>query len=322
MTTSGESQAKTARFYYKSNKLQMLKGFCNVVEQGSFLKAAALMCISPASITLQIQALERDLDNVSLFLKKGKSVVLTDEGKQFYDMAKRALFGVDNLYDTFLNNKRQDINITAHYTLFLSILPRCITKILKDHSEITLFCKDTQREVALRELMDGKLDLCVYPMDDEMAQKYSGVLDLVKTSFEYKPALIAAKNSKIAKAHPEWIHLNESVIDMLKTTPDFISKTISSKVRENNKRLSLDIGDSMAFESFIKYGFGCTISEKRYINHWNRDGSMHTCDVIGMPESYYYIIKSQKSYNKTVNSIQNTMHDGIEMEWVQFKEKD
>ena len=47
--------------YYKQNRLQQLRGFCYAVQTGSISKAAEKLYLRQPSVSLQIQALEREM---------------------------------------------------------------------------------------------------------------------------------------------------------------------------------------------------------------------------------------------------------------------
>lgn len=62
--------------------LRQLRYFVAVAEHQHFSRAAAALDISPPTLTVQIQALERDLCT-QLLLRRGKRIFLTDAGKRF-----------------------------------------------------------------------------------------------------------------------------------------------------------------------------------------------------------------------------------------------
>lgn len=69
---------------------QQLKNFIAVAEQRSITKASELLLIAQPALSLQIKTLEESL-NTSLFIRKARSVELTEAGKIYYNMAKSAL---------------------------------------------------------------------------------------------------------------------------------------------------------------------------------------------------------------------------------------
>src|SRR5215470_7537191 len=86
--------------YYKQNRLQQLRGFCHAAQAGSISKAAEKLFLSQPSVSLQIQALEREL-KTQLFERRGPKIMLTPDGKTLYDLAAPLIDQIDSLDDTF-----------------------------------------------------------------------------------------------------------------------------------------------------------------------------------------------------------------------------
>ena len=66
---------------------QQLETFINVVEEGSFSKAANKAYITPTAVIKQINLLEAHLD-LTLFIRTHRGVILTESGKSLYQDAK------------------------------------------------------------------------------------------------------------------------------------------------------------------------------------------------------------------------------------------
>ena len=64
---------KSPRFYYKGNQLKQLRAFCAVAKSGKMTDAAEELFLSQPAISLQIRALERELDTV-LFERHGPRI--------------------------------------------------------------------------------------------------------------------------------------------------------------------------------------------------------------------------------------------------------
>lgn len=71
-------------------ELRELRTFCAVVETGSFSKAGKIVHITQPTVSLQIQALENSL-GACLFNRSKRDRVLTEEGKAFYEYAKKII---------------------------------------------------------------------------------------------------------------------------------------------------------------------------------------------------------------------------------------
>jgi DNA-binding transcriptional LysR family regulator len=71
-------------------ELSQLTMFKAVVEQGSIVRAAELLHCVPSNITNRIKLLESEL-GVSLFIRKGRGLIISPSGEVFLDYANRIL---------------------------------------------------------------------------------------------------------------------------------------------------------------------------------------------------------------------------------------
>ena len=60
---------------YKQNRLKQLRAFCQAAKSASITEAAEALLLSQPSVTLQIQALERELD-VTVFERRRPKIKL------------------------------------------------------------------------------------------------------------------------------------------------------------------------------------------------------------------------------------------------------
>ena len=74
------------RFPYKSDRLKPLRAFCQTARLGSVSRAAEALYVSQPAISLQLQALEREL-GVALLERSGRRLVPTREGHVLYELA-------------------------------------------------------------------------------------------------------------------------------------------------------------------------------------------------------------------------------------------
>ncbi len=114
------------RQYYRQNRLQQLRGFCHAVQTGSISKAAERMSLSQPTVSLQIQALERELNTI-LFERKGPRISLTPDGAILFELAHPLVDGIDALSETFFERRglldAGEVNITAGEATILYLLP-------------------------------------------------------------------------------------------------------------------------------------------------------------------------------------------------------
>ncbi|MGB3270333.1 MAG: LysR family transcriptional regulator [Rhodanobacter sp.] len=84
------------RFYYKGNRHKQLRAFVSVVRLGTLTRAAEALYLSQPTISLQLQALERELGAVLLERRRHR-INLTDAGEALYELARPLVEGWDTL---------------------------------------------------------------------------------------------------------------------------------------------------------------------------------------------------------------------------------
>ena len=89
-----------AASYYKQNRLKQLRAFCYTAKSGNISRAAKQLYLSQPSVSLQIQALEKELNTV-LFERRGPKINLTPDGAALLEIALPMVDGMDSLRDTF-----------------------------------------------------------------------------------------------------------------------------------------------------------------------------------------------------------------------------
>jgi DNA-binding transcriptional LysR family regulator len=88
--------ADTGRYYYKGNRLKQMRAFVTTVKLGTLSRAAEALYLSQPSVSLQLQALEREL-GMELLHRSRRRINLTDAGEALYELARPLVEGWENL---------------------------------------------------------------------------------------------------------------------------------------------------------------------------------------------------------------------------------
>lgn len=91
-----KAAASAERFYYKGNRHKQLRAFVSTVKLGTLTRAAEALFLSQPTISLQLQALEREL-GMALLERRRRRINLTDAGEALYELARPLVEGWDNL---------------------------------------------------------------------------------------------------------------------------------------------------------------------------------------------------------------------------------
>ncbi len=87
---------EAGRFYYKGNRHKQLRAFVYTVKLGTLTRAAEALFLSQPSVSLQLQALEREL-GVQLLKRSRRRINLTDAGEVLYELARPLVEGWETL---------------------------------------------------------------------------------------------------------------------------------------------------------------------------------------------------------------------------------
>jgi DNA-binding transcriptional LysR family regulator len=179
--------------YYKHNRLQQLRGFCYAAQTLSVSKAAERMFLSQPSVSLQIQALEREF-KTKLFERRGPRISLTPDGKTLYEIAAPLVEAIDSLDDAFaarrggIETGRLDIAAGESTTLYL--LPQFVQRFAEKHPGIELKLHNVTGRDGLAMVRSDEVDFAVGSM-----------LEL-REDIEYQPMFTYDPMLIVGLAHP------------------------------------------------------------------------------------------------------------------------
>jgi DNA-binding transcriptional LysR family regulator len=161
--------ASTARFYYKGDRLKPLRAFCQVARLGSVSRAAEALFLSQPAVTLQLQALERELGH-PLFERIGRRFSLTREGQVLYDLARPLVEGLDGLDGEFRGRLKGlqagELHVAAGSSTILYLLPALVQAFRAQHPEVQLVLHNVTGKDGLGLLRADGVDLAVGSMLD------------------------------------------------------------------------------------------------------------------------------------------------------------
>lgn len=191
MTKSTDKQS-----YYKNNRLKQMRAFCEVVQTGSMTLAAQRLFLSQPSVTLQIQAMEREL-GVTVFERRGPVLKLTPDGDVLYALAKPLVEGIDSLQQNFtaLHDKLEsgELNIGAGESTILYILPEAVRRFVAAYPGVTLKIHNETGRDGLKMLRADEIDFAVGSLLDVPDDiTYQPVVT-------YDPVLITPTDHPLAK---------------------------------------------------------------------------------------------------------------------------
>lgn len=256
--------------YYKQNRLKKLRAFCHVAKYGSVTKAADKLFASQPTVSLQIQALEREMD-VVLFERNGPQINLTVEGKILYELSEPLVQSVDHLHETFSAHcgdlTSGELSIAAGESTILYILPDPIQKFTNQYPEIKIRLANETGRDGLEMLRNNDCDIAIGSMLEIPEDiEYEPIVS-------YNPVLIAPKDHPLSKI--ENVTLSDISPYGLILPPRHLStwRIVKMVFAQNNTsyKVNLEAGGWEVIKRYVKIGMGISIVTDVCITEQDRE---------------------------------------------------
>ena len=188
---------KKATKYYKGNTLKQLRAFCTVARTGKMTDAADELFISQSAISLQIKALEEEMD-LLLFDRRGPRIQLTPDGRKLLEMSRPLVEGMDGLSERFDKEVRGNLNsgklvIAAGESTIMYILPVLVSTFREQYPKIRVELRNVTGRDGLAMIREDEVDFAIGSMLDVPSDiSYEPM-------YSFDPALIMPLGHKLAE---------------------------------------------------------------------------------------------------------------------------
>jgi len=251
--------AKSEAVYYKQNRLKQLRAFCYTAQEGSISAAAEKLFLSQPSVSLQIQALEREM-KTELLERRGPRIRLTPEGRILFEIARPMVQGIDNLPETFAahcgNLESGELNIAAGESTILYILPDVIKQFAEQYPGIAIKLHNVTGRDGMEMLRADNVDFAVGSMLEIPPDiSYHPI-------FVYQPFLITAPGHVLAGKSTD-ITLEDIAAHDLILPPRHLStwRIVDLVFQQHNLayRVGLEAGGWEVIKKYVELGLGISI---------------------------------------------------------------
>ena len=243
---------------YHHNRLQQLRGFYYTARSNSVSKAAQQMSLSQPSVSLQIQALEREF-GTQLFERRGPRIRLTRDGELLLELARPLVEGVDGLEDEFTARRDSTtggiVSVAAGGSTLQYILPSFIENFVREFPQIDLQLHNVTGKAGMAALRSGEIDLAVGPM-------LEAPVDILFHPMQtYEPMLITSLDHPLAKRRR--ITLKDIARYSLilpprnQSTFRFVEMVFLEHSLEHD--VKLEVGGYEVIKTYVQLGLGISI---------------------------------------------------------------
>jgi DNA-binding transcriptional LysR family regulator len=252
------SAGSKPRFAYKGDRLKPLRAFCQTARLGSVSRAAEALYLSQPAVTLQLQALERDM-GVRLLERSGRRLAMTREGEALYELARPLVEGLDSIEGAFRERMRGmdagELNVAAGTSTILYLLPKIVEAFKAAHPDVRLTLHNVTGASGLDLLRSDAVDLAVGSMLDVPAD-----LDYAPV-YRFEPMLITPHDHPLA-TKPDLELQDLSPYGLILPPQRLTTYRMVDLVFQRNRvpyTVALEVGGWEVIKQYVAMGLGISI---------------------------------------------------------------
>ncbi len=144
-------------------EIGQLRAFVIAAREKSFTRAAGALFVTQPSVTARIQELEKELA-MPLFLRKGRTIELTDGGKIFLPYAEQALFVLDEGSEMVRNVREGTagrLAVGAIQAICLNLIAPVLEHFHQDNPHVEIYLRSGRSTEVIEMLLDDVVQLGV-----------------------------------------------------------------------------------------------------------------------------------------------------------------
>jgi len=153
--------------------IETLKTFCDLVDSGSFTKAAGQNFVSQSAVSQQLRALEARYGRKLLERGPGQAVVLTDAGRLLYSEGKTLLDRFQRLEQRLRQGAEVmagTVRVATVYSVGLHALPPYVKHFLRAHPQVNVRVEYSRTDKVYEACLAGTIDLGIVAQPSRRAQ--------------------------------------------------------------------------------------------------------------------------------------------------------
>ena len=253
--------------------VNQLSLFIDVVQQGSFTKAAALHDMDNSTLSKQIKKLETEL-GVQLLNRSTRSFSLTPAGEEILEQAHQlvnTIGHVQTIADSYHAEPKGRIRITAPVHIGQQYLQPVISKFMKSYPDVEIvLLMDDKRSDIITDHFDVAFRLGRLDDSSLIAKKIADIRAVVLASHEFIEQYGEPSTPEELVSLPSVIYSNGTLtVDTLRfsETPDskqFKNHKMKGNYKVNDVRTLLEgVKDGLGYAAIASSNLACSIEEMK-----------------------------------------------------------
>lgn len=244
---------------------ELYRIFYTVANNGNITAAAKELNISQPAISKSIKNLEEQLGG-TLFIRTKRGVILTSEGKEFYNYIKKAIeyiTSAENKFTDLINLEIGCIRIGISTTLTKEFLLPYLEKFHKLYPNIDIMISTNISSELLTKLRNGLIDIVILNLN---TKKYDDDIEIIKCKKINDCFVVNKDYLNLNKLNLSIKDLNDYPL-ILQTKESNTRKFIDNFAKEHNVILkpNMELASYTLVVTLAKIGFGIGYATKEYI---------------------------------------------------------
>ena len=252
---------------------ELYRIFYVVANNKNITKASNELCISQPAISKAIKKLEEQLGG-KLFVRNPRGVLLTDEGKEFYNYIKQAMeciSSAENKFTDLINLETGCIKIGSTSTLTKEFLLPFIKEFKDKHPNININISINISSELFNNLRNGLIDIMFLNID---GKNIPDDIEVIKCKEVQDCFVVSEKYKELAQKEISFSDISKYPL-ILQAKGSNTRAFLDDYCDKNNITLSpnIEISYSLVVE-FAKIGLGIGYVTEDYIQKELKDGSL------------------------------------------------
>ena len=284
----------------RADRLKQLRAFCHVARLGSITQAAERIFSSQPAVSLQMRALEEDI-NVALLERNGPHIALTAAGREFYRLVEPLVEDVDRLPETFAEQYHgvaAGLSLAAGETAATAVLPRFLEQFWQQHPGTRVNVMTGTGRQCLNWLRAYEVDLVVAAMDVEPADlEFSPILSSDYVVITPEDHALAGRTSvKLQELSPHPL--------ILHTTGTYTRQFAEMYMRQHglSRRVAVEVDGWSAIRDCVEAGLGIAVVPELCLSESDRVWRIPLNDLV-RPRIYGAITRRDRSVPAPVRQL-------------------
>jgi DNA-binding transcriptional LysR family regulator len=274
-------------------QIGQLRAFVVAAREKSFTRAAEVLSVTQPSVTARIQTLENEM-RIPLFLRKGRSIALTEGGKVFLPFAERALSVLDEGAEAVRNVREGTagrFSVGAITTICLHLIAPLLESFHQTLPNVEIFLRSGPTPQIIDMLLDDvvQIGVAVGPVVHTHVQTLHVHRDemIVVASPEHPFAASLETKGKAGAVQSEMLAGEEFVVVRWGSAFDLFMGRLSDVSR--TPRISMEIGVTDTAKAMVKARAGLCVLPRFAVSADLQSGNLIEVPVADIPPTFLEI---------------------------------